>query len=214
MTGLANTGTDRVRPGATTVAAGKPAAGRGGPAWLAGTVLLLAAAACTPAISYRMVEPQVSADTRYIGPDIEILFAFSDQSIGMSVFNTGDADVMINWDQATFVAPSGDAVRLVSSGGPLIYTVPAGARGSVELTPATWFCHGPTLWHRRAHLRNGLVGQADAERGSSRVRIMLPMRKMGLDGSIADEMYQFTFEVSSDAAEPRPGGGYGNTQIF
>jgi len=161
-----------------------------------------------------MTEPQISDDTRYIGPDFEMWFMFSDETIGMTVFNTGDADAMINWDQATFVSTTGDAVRLISTGGPLIYAIPAGTRASVELTPATWFCKRPKLWNRRAHLRHVLVHASDADLPGNRVRVILPIRKMGLDGSTTDETFQFVFEPTTKGTGAMSEGGYGGSQLF
>lgn len=169
---------------------------------------------CGPGVQFCMSYPQVSEDNRFIGPDLEMSFTFQRQSVRMVVFNTGDADAIINWDQATFVSAGGEAVRLVSAGRPLLYTIPAGSRASAELTLATWHSGRSSIWRRRAHLKKQLVHESQAEVGGAQVRMIIPVRKMGLDGSVADEVMEFVFGVTTGKKAGNEGGGYTEPPIF
>jgi len=186
-----------------------------GTAWgLVIALVAVGAAACGTGVGYRMSYPQSSEDNRYIGPDLEMSFLFKRQSIRLVVFNTGDADAIINWDQATFVCAGGEAVRLVTAGRPLLYTIPAGSRAIAELTLATWSSARPSIWRRRAHLRKQLVHESQAEREGAQVRMIIPVRKMGLDGSVVDEVMEFVFAVSTRGKPEDAGGGYTEPPIF
>jgi len=161
-----------------------------------------------------MSYPQVSEENRFIGPDLEISFSFRRQSVRMVVFNTGDSDAIINWDQATLVSAGGEAVRLVSAGRPLLYTIPAGSRATAELTLATWHSGRASMWRRRAHLKKQLVHESQAEGAGAQVRMMIPVRKMGLDGSVVDEVMEFVFGVTLGEEPEQEGGGYTEPPIF
>ena len=177
-------------------------------------IVAVGAASCGSGVSFRMSYPQSSEDNRFIGPDLEMSFSFQRQSVRLVVFNTGDADAIINWDQATFVSAGGEAVRLVSAGRPLLYTIPAGSRASAELTLATWHSGRSSIWRRRAHLKKQLVHESQAEQEGAQVRLIVPVRKMGLDGSVVDEVMEFVFAVSTRAKPEDAGGGYTEPPIF
>lgn len=176
------------------------------PTWLG---LLLLAALALPAcgnsgVLYSLSSPQVSMDNRYVGPDLEIQFRFTQRTIQLEITNSG-SDVMVNWNQATFLNPDGRAVRLEPVGAQPIYTLPSRSRTSVELTLGQWPCGSPRLWHRRVAFQRALVFPQHLQGPQPTVRVLLPVTKVQYDGQMAQEMLEFVFTVKAqDASAAQP----------
>lgn len=168
-------------------------------------------ASCAPTISFMMVGPQASADNRYVGPDLEVAFTFHDDWIGVEMANGGDEEVLVDWQNASFVGPDGSATRLISTGGPLLRALPAGSRTTVKLRPGEWTRPSPTLWHRRAHLERRLVHPTLLYQCVPVVRLVFPIRRFSAAGN---EVLEFAFRVSSSDGPQPSGGGHADSPLF
>lgn len=176
--------------------------------WLKSVALfsLLLAGGCagSQSIDYVLSWPQVSSTNRYMGPELEINFSFTDETIDLDLYSV-NSDLIVNWGQATFVSLEGKAVRVNPVGDEPIYTLPARARTRVSLTLGEWSCPVPRLWHRRVSGRKALVNQ-DSVRGlNPTVKLFLPVTHVGSDGTMTAEMLEFHFTVHS-RQESAPGG--------
>ena len=168
---------------------------------------------CGPELAYRMVRPQSSSMNHYVGPDLEVGFEFDDETILLIIRNNGDAEVMVDWDRATFVRADGRATRLVSAGAPLIGALPLGSVVQVRLTLAEWGYMTGGIWNRRAHLKRYLVPPVFLDRCSPMVRIALPIRRLS-SSSEQYEMMEFLFQVNAATGDEPEGGGLDEPPIF
>jgi hypothetical protein len=173
--------------------------------------LMVLPVACAPTVGFLMVGPQASADNRYVGPDMEVAFTFHDDWIGVEMANGGDSEVIVDWENASFVGPDGSATRLISAGGPLLRALPAGSRTTVKLKPAEWTKPAPTLWHRRAHLEKRLVHHTLLSQCVPVVRLVFPIRRFSAAGN---EALEFAFRVSSSDGRKPAGGGHVDSPLF
>ncbi len=178
--------------------------------WLWG--LFIALAGCGGGLSYRMVRPQVSVVNHFIGPDLEVSFEFLDDAIGLSLVNSGDSDLAVDWSQASFVGADGRAVPLVTTGKPLLGTLPLGSSTQVVVRPSEYGVPPGQLWHRRAYLEERLVPPSLLERCSPMVRIMLPVMRYASPQNASQnefEMNEFIFQVVPARPDSgNEGGGY------
>lgn len=156
-------------------------------------------------LTYSLTSPQVSMENRYVGPDLEIEFQFTQRTIVLEITNSG-SDVMVNWNQATFLNPEGRASRVEPVGSMPIYTLPSRSRTRVELTLAQWFCATPRIWHRRASFQKALVYPQQLTGPQPSVRLVLPITRVNSDGIMAQEMMEFAFTVRADDGQPKPQG--------
>lgn len=178
-----------------------------------GLVVLAAAVSggCATPPVFIMVSPQVSALNRYVGPQVNVQFAFQQDHVAVEVVNTSEGDAMIRWEQGTFVTHDGFSVPLVPLGRPL-YTLPSGSRATVKLTLAQWPCSQGRLWNRRTSLEQHLVPPDVLERGNPQVKMILPVTFIDRQGTGAEQwVFEFAFTVrSSDpgaSGTPNPFGG-------
>lgn len=175
-------------------------------------VLCLWTVGCAAAPEFIMMEPQVASDNRYVGPLIDLRFSFQADRIVLDVANTGDGDMVVQWNQSTFVTASGRSVPLVPVSSVPIYTLPAGSRARVPMTLGSWHCPSPTLWHRREGLRKQLVYPDQLESATPQVKVVLPITSFSRDGVPRQDMYVFTFSVRNPGeptnSAPGQGGGY------
>ncbi|MBM4356041.1 MAG: hypothetical protein FJ109_20005, partial [Deltaproteobacteria bacterium] len=167
---------------------------------LVAAALVLAAACSRPPV-YRMVLPQVSAYNYFVGPDLEVGFEFEPGAIRVSLSNTGDGDLLVDWAQAGFVRPDGVAIPLVPEAVSTVQTLPSGSRSAMRLKPSQWLLPPPTLWHRRANLRYRLVPDAMFERCVPLVRVALPVKRF-VGERVLSEVLQFSFQVSPGDGSP------------
>ncbi len=161
---------------------------------LLSVALLVALVACSPSLAYRMVRPQVSTVNHYIGPDLEVSFTFTKATIILSLSNSGDTDLAVDWSQASFVGADVRAVPLVSTGKPLLGTLPLGSSTDVEVKPSEYGVPQGELWHRRSFLEERLVPPTLLERCSPMVRILLPVMRYS-SSQTEVEMNEFIFQV-------------------
>jgi len=174
---------------------------------------MVALLGCSQGVTYRMVRPQVSTVNHYIGPDLEVSFTFSRAAIGLSLRNSGDTDLAVDWTQASFVGADGRAVPLVSTGKPLLGTLPLGSSTEVEVRPSEYGVPRGELWHRRAFLEERLVPPTLLERCSPMVRILLPVMRYA-SAQAEFEMNEFIFQVlPTDKANREEGGAYDATTL-
>ncbi len=177
---------------------------------LLGLAAMMMAGCSSSGVLYSLTSPQVSMDNRYVGPDLEIQFTFSQRTVLLEITNSG-SDVMVNWNQATFLNPDGRAVRLEPVGSEPIYTLPSRSRTSVELTLGQWPCGSPRLWHRRVSFQRALVFSQHLQGAQPTVRLLLPVTKVLHDGAMGQEMLEFVFTVrpmDGTRSQPAfPGGG-------
>lgn len=167
--------------------------------------LLGALVGCGQGMTFRMVRPQVSAVNHYVGPDLEVTFTFTEAAIGLGLRNIGDTDVAIDWSQASYVGADGRAVPLVSTGKPLLGTLPLGSSTQVEVRPSEFGVPRGEIWHRRAFLEERLVPPSLLERCSPMVRILLPVMRYSSDRA-EFEMNEFIFQVlPTKKGEPEGG---------
>jgi hypothetical protein len=168
---------------------------------------------CGPELAYRMVRPQASATNHYIGPDLEVGFEFAAETILLTIQNNGDAEILVDWDRATFVRADGRATKLLSAGTPLIGALPLGSVTQARLTLAEWGYMKGGIWNRRAHLKRYLVPPVFLERCAPMVRIALPIRRLS-STSEQYEMMEFLFQVNAVTEDEPEGGGYGDSPLF
>jgi hypothetical protein len=159
-------------------------------------MLVVLCMGCGPALTFRMVRPQVSAVNHFIGPDLEVSFVFQDASIDLILRNSGDTDLAVDWSQASFVGADGRAVPLVSTGQPLIGTLPLGSVTEVSLRPSEYGYAGGSIWHRRAFLERRLVPPSLLEKCSPMVRLLLPVMRYA-QSRAEFEMHEFIFQVQA-----------------
>jgi hypothetical protein len=167
--------------------------------------LLALLVGCSPALTYRMVRPQVSGVNHYIGPDLEVAFTFTKAAIALRLSNRGDTDLAVDWSQASFVGADGRAVPLVSTGKPLLGTLPLGSSTEVEVKPSEYGVPQGEIWHRRAFLEERLVPPTLLERCSPMVRILLPVMRYST-AQTEFEMNEFIFQVLPAQEAPAGGG--------
>ncbi len=171
--------------------------------------LVLAAwlvAGCAADVTYRMVRPQVSGHNHYVGPDLEVTFRFHRDYLTLILRNSGDTDISVDWSQASFVGADGRAVPLVSTGKPLIGTVPLGSVTQVDLAPSELATPRGGLWQRRAFMEKRLVHPILLERCSPMVRILLPVMRYSSNRA-EFEMNEFIFQVLPEEAAAADDGG-------
>lgn len=161
---------------------------------------------CGGGLSYRMVRPQVSAVNHFIGPDLEVSFEFFDSFVSMNLVNSGDSDLAVDWSQASFVGADGRAVPLVTTGKPLLGTLPLGSSTRVEVRPSEYGVPPGQIWHRRAFLEERLVSPSLLERCSPMVRILLPVMRYSSSQN-EYEMNEFIFQVVPIQVNPNDQGG-------
>ena len=171
---------------------------------------LVVASACAPVVNFRMVGPQTSAENHYVGPDLEVAFTFHEDWLSLELANGGDGEILVDWENASFVGPDGSATSLISAGGPLLRALPVGTRTTVKLRPAQLSSPAPTIWHRRAHLEKRLVHPSLLNQCVPVVRLVFPIRRYSSAGS---EVIEFAFRVESDEGA-RPKGGAGGDSLF
>ncbi len=174
------------------------------------TLLLSLFVGCGPTLTYRMVRPQVSAVNHFIGPDLEVSFTFQEASLDLVLGNSGDTDLAVDWSQASFVGADGRAVPLVSTGQPLIGTLPLGSVTQVSLRPSEYGYADGAVWHRRAFLERRLVPPSLLEVCSPMVRILLPVMRYAHNRA-EFEMHEFIFQVQAATGDESNGGldGFG-----
>lgn len=105
------------------------------------SIIIVSAAllgACAQPLHYTMMAPQISAENRFIGAEIEISFRFAKDRLGILVENTSEGDISVDWANCSFVTADGDAVRLVPVGEPPLEKLPPGARLAAVLTLDQW----------------------------------------------------------------------------
>ena len=179
---------------------------------LVAVALLLWTVKCASDPEFIMVEPQVALDNRYVGPVVDLHFSFQSDRITLDVANTGDGDMVVQWNQSTFVTASGRSVPLIPVSSVPIYTLPAGSRARVPMTLGSWHCPSPTLWHRREGLKKQLVYPDQLETATPQVKVVLPITSFSRDGVPHQDMYVFTFSVhnpgESTGSATGEGGGY------
>ena len=158
---------------------------------------IIFASACRPQVEFRMVSPQVSTDNRYIGLDVELMFGFEEDRFFLEIVNTGRGEVLLGWEQATFVGPDGVAIQLVSAGPQLTRTIPEGSRARVLLTLVSFTHPKPPIWHRRSDRKQHLVHPLIVKQCRPRVRVALPSTRYTSEG-VSSETLQFEFEVRLD----------------
>jgi len=167
-------------------------------------ILLLGA--CAQPLHYTMMAPQISAENRFIGPDVEISFRFAGDRLGILVVNTSEGDVSVDWSSCSFVTAEGDAVRLVTLGEPPLEKLPAGARLASVLTLERWHKAGKAgpIWHRRETMGRRLVYSPQLTPGvpaSVKVHLALvfwELDEMGI-AMRRDENFAFEFAVQDPA---------------
>ncbi|GEM_PF-6203154 len=168
--------------------------------------VVLAGSSCTSSgVSYSMTYPQASPHNRYVGPDLDVTFTFTDRTVQLELVNS-QSDIMVNWNQATFMSADGRAVRMEPVGMAPVYTLPAGSRTRVELTLTQWFCATPTLWHRRVAFQTGIVHPQQLLTGSATVKLFLPITRVQADGTMGQEMMEFGFVARPQTTAPAPTG--------
>ncbi len=168
-------------------------------------VACLAVASCSPPPVYRMVLPQVSASNYFVGPDLEVVFEFGERHIEVTLNNTGEGDVLIDWAQTSLVRPDGVATALLPATVSSVQTLPSGSRSTMRLKPADWLLPPPTLWHRRANLRYRLVPDPVFQQCVPMVRVAVPVKRF-LGERVLSEVLQFSFQVSQ-GGDVQPEGG-------
>lgn len=114
--------------------------------------------ACAQPLHYTMMAPQISAENRFIGAEVEISFRFAQDRMGLLVENTSEGDISVDWSNCSFVTTEGQAVRLVPVEPPL-EKLPPGARLAAVLTLDRWHQAGSAgqIWHRRETMGKRLV---------------------------------------------------------
>ena len=122
-------------------------------------VVALLVSACAQPLHYTMMAPQISAENRFIGAEVEISFRFADDRPGLLVVNTSEGDVSLDWSSCSFVTAEGQAVRLVPVGEPPLEKLPPGARFAAVLTLDRWHKAGKAgpVWHRRETMGRRLI---------------------------------------------------------
>jgi hypothetical protein len=115
--------------------------------------------ACAQPLNYTMMAPQISAENRFIGPEVEVLFRFGDDRLGILVVNTSEGDVSMEWGSCSFVTADGHAVRLVPLDEPPLDKLPPGARFAAVLTLDRWHRAGKAgpIWRRRETMGRRLI---------------------------------------------------------
>lgn len=178
-----------------------------------GVLLLGGLGGCASSeLTYSLTSPQVSMENRYVGPDLEISFRFTQRTVVLDILNSG-SDVMVNWNQATFLNPEGRASRVEPVGAMPIYTLPSRSRTQVELTLAQWFCATPRLWHRRAGFQKALAYPQQLTGPQPSVRLLLPVTRVNSDGIMAQEMLEFVFTVRATEGQiPQQGFPFGGVR--
>jgi len=175
------------------------------------SMAILLLAGCRPDVTFRMTSPQVSPDNRYIGLDVELGFDFHEDWFSVVIANTGQGEVLLDWEQATFVGPDGIAVQLVSAGPQLIRTLPEGSRTVVKLTLVSFTHPRPPLWHRRSDRQRHLVHPLVVKRCAPSVRVALPTTRFTGE-AVTSELLQFTFDVRLGGKPAVAGEKKGNGQ--
>jgi len=165
-------------------------------------VVVLLSGACAQPLHYTMMAPQISADNRFIGAEVEISFRFGVDQLGILVANTSDGDVSVDWSNCSFVTAEGRAVRLVSVGEPPLKKLPPGARFAAVLTLDRWHKAGKAgpVWRRRETMGRRLVYSPQLSQGvPATVKVHLAMvfwemDDMGIEMR-RDENLAFEFAV-------------------
>jgi hypothetical protein len=153
-----------------------------------------------------MVLPQVSASNYFVGPDLEVSFEFAPSHLDVTLSNTGDGDVLVDWAQASLVRPDGVATALLPDAVSTVQTLPSGSRSTMRLRPAEWLLPPPTLWHRRANLRPRLVPDPVFDQCVPMVRLALPVKRF-IGERVLSEVLQFSFHVSNAGGDAGMTGG-------
>ncbi len=158
--------------------------------------------ACAHPLHYTMMAPQISAENRFIGPEVEISFRFGGDRMGILVSNTSEGDVSVDWSNCSFVTAEGHAVRLVPVGEPPLEKLPPGARFAAVLSLDRWHKAGKAgpIWRRRETMGKRLVYSPQLTPGvPAIVKIHLALVFWELDEmGIAmrrDENFAFEFAV-------------------
>jgi len=95
-------------------------------------------------VTYTMIKPRLSKDLSYTDEVIDIKFIIGSKSIGFDLHNKKNVGIKIKWDDCSYVAPSGQTMRIIHTGVKLIdrdkpqapTTIPPGAKITDELVPA------------------------------------------------------------------------------
>ena len=177
---------------------------------------LVLSGACAEQLHYTMMAPQISADNRYIGPEVEIAFRFGSDRLGILVTNTSEGEVSMEWRSCSFVTAEGQAVRLIPMGEPPVEKLPPGARFPAVLTLDRWHKAGKAgpIWHRRETMGKRLIYSPQLTPGiPATVKVHLSLVFWELDemgiSMRRDEHLAFEFAVQdpADMAALLRGGG-------
>jgi len=173
-----------------------------------------------------MLRPQLSEKNVYVGPELEAAFEFEEDGFFVTLRNTGDREMMVDWGAASFVAVDGSAVPLVVSQQRAVGadaegarkrcreadwrgrcpTLPVGAETLVELTPLEFVRPVPDVGSRRSLRTSRLVHPSFADTCRALMRVVLPVRAVGA-GVEESQTIEFTFRATG--TQDRPGECFG-----
>ena len=169
-------------------------------------VSLVLAGGCAKQLHYTMMAPQISAENRYIGPEVEIAFRFGSDRLGILVTNTSEGEVSLEWRSCSFVTAEGQAVRLIPVGEFPVEKLPPGARFRAVLTLDRWHKAGKAgpILHRRESMGKRLIYNPQLTPGiPATVKVHLSLVFWELDemgiSMRRDENLAFEFAVQDPA---------------
>ena len=118
--------------------------------------------------SYALMSPQMSAENRFIGRDIEIGFTFGASDITLTVKNTSDNPIAFDTDNSYFVDIDGRKINVIPADEDAEYNTNPGSKSTFAIGLAEYGCgERDRLWHRRNSLRKNLVCQSQLRPDSS-----------------------------------------------
>jgi hypothetical protein len=155
--------------------------------------VLAASAACTTGVSWRMVEPQLSEKNHYIGLDMEVRFEFLPDRFKVTVTNTGEQTLLLDWQGARFIGPDGSARKVRPWKDELTHGIGIGAVETAELTVVDPVMPRPRFGHRRTYVHR-LVHPDVARLCLRPAEFLLPVARFNAESGGA-EVIRFRFAV-------------------
>lgn len=147
--------------------------------------------------NFLLVQPMQANNLFFTDSNIDISFVISKNQINYEIINKTDSGIKINWDDLSFVSPSGRASRIIHSGVRLIdrnstqapTTIPPGSRISDEVIPSENIQFIDKDWQQ------GLLFEGDyAIYNGKEFSVYFPME---IKGHKKEYLFKFKIDISN-----------------